>query len=269
MVLHRGRGARGGVEEVAALIHPSIAGDARVVNGVTIPENFRLLHAREEQLRARAEALVEANPRLALHLLVVERAINLADMFRHVPTEDENRKVLQVLGMRVFNAFCASVKLALSGYGQASAVLLRAAVETIFLLDLFSSDSAALEHWRSAEPREQEREYSPFKVRVALDERDGCEDRRRETLYKMLSGFAVHPSMQSHLLLRPHPDGDAESGPFIEPEYLEAVLCEFARVAGEAGDVFDRFLPEVWVGALAPREDFRKVRQRWLESYLR
>ena len=223
MVLHRGRGARGGVEEVEALIHPSLTGDARVVNGVTIPENFRLLHAREEQLRARAEALVEANPRLALHLLVVERA----------------------------------------------KLLLRAAVETIFLLDLFSSDESAIECWRTAEPREREREYSPFKVRVALDERDACEDRRREKLYKMLSGLAVHPSMQSHLLLRPHPEGDAESGPFVEPEYLEAVLCEFARVAGEAGDVLDRFLPEVWVGALAPREDFRKVRQRWLESYSR
>ena len=160
---------------------------------MSVPENFRLVHVREEELRARAEALVESNPRLALHLLVVERAINLADMFRQVPTEDENRKVLQVQGMRVYNSFCASVKLTLSGYGHASVVLLRAALETTFLLDLFSSDEAAVERWRTAEPREQEREYSPFKVRVALDERDGCEDRRREKLYKMLSRFAVHP----------------------------------------------------------------------------
>ena len=122
---------------------------------MSVPENFRLLHRREEDLRARAEALVEANPRFAFHLLVVERAINLADMFRQVPTEDENHKVLQVLGMQVFNAFCASVKLALSGYGQASAVLLRAAVETIFLLDLFSSDKSArvLAHRRASRAR--------------------------------------------------------------------------------------------------------------------
>ena len=98
-------------------------------------------------------------------------------------------------------------------------------------------------------------------MRVALDERDGCEDGRREKLYKMLSRFAVHPSMESHLLLRPHREGDAESGPFVEPDYLEGLLCEFARVAGEAGDVLDRFLPEVWAGALAPREEFGKVRQ--------
>ena len=38
-------------------------------------------------------------------------------MFRQIPTEDENRKVLQVLAMRVFSALCACVKLALSGYG--------------------------------------------------------------------------------------------------------------------------------------------------------
>ena len=41
----------------------------------------------------------------------------LADMFRQIPTEDENRKVLQVLAMPVFSALCACVKLALSGYG--------------------------------------------------------------------------------------------------------------------------------------------------------
>ena len=64
---------------------------------------------------------------------------------------------------------CACVKLANSGYGQASAGLLRGAVETIFLLDLFSSDADALERWRTAEPRDQEREYSPFDMRVALD----------------------------------------------------------------------------------------------------
>ena len=90
-------------------------------------------------------------------------------MFRQFLAEDEHRKVLQLHGMRVFNAFCACVKLANSGYGQASAGLLRGAVETIFLLDLFSSDADALERWRTAEPRDQEREYSPFDVRVAFD----------------------------------------------------------------------------------------------------
>ena len=90
-------------------------------------------------------------------------------MFRQFLTEDEHRRVLQLHGMRVFNAFCACVKLANSGYGQASAGLLRGAVETIFLLDLFSSNADALERWRTAEPRDQEREYSPFDVRVAFD----------------------------------------------------------------------------------------------------
>ena len=45
--LYRGQGPRGKVEEVQALVYASMAGDARVVNDVTIPDNFRLLHARE------------------------------------------------------------------------------------------------------------------------------------------------------------------------------------------------------------------------------
>lgn len=42
-----GAGAHAAREEVQALVYASMAGDARVVNDVTIPDNFRLLHARE------------------------------------------------------------------------------------------------------------------------------------------------------------------------------------------------------------------------------
>ena len=234
---------------------------------VTIPENFRSLHAHEEALRSRAEEFVEANHRLALHLRVVERTMDLADLLRQFPTEDEDRKVVQILGMRVFNAFCASVKLALSGYGQNSALVLRDIVETTNLLDLFSRDWAVIQRWRNAEPRTQARKFSPFQVRVALDGRDGREDRRREKQYKMLSELAAHPTMKSAFLMRPHKDGDAEGGPFVEPEFLEAVLCEMGRVAVQAGEVLDRFLPEIWVAVLPARAAFTEAKRLWLASF--
>lgn len=234
---------------------------------MTIPEDLRTLHAHEEALRNRAESLAAANPRLALHLFVVERSMDLADLLRQYPTGDEGRKVVQVLGMRVFTGFCASLKLALSGYGQHGALVLRDIVETTNLLDLFSSDGEAVERFRFAETRAELREFSPVKVRIALDRRDGRDDRRREAEYKMLSELAAHPTMKSGLLMRPRKDGDLEADPFVEPGFLEAVLCEMARVAVQVGEVLDRFLPETWVGVLPARAAFSEARRDWVASY--
>ena len=234
---------------------------------MTLPENLRTLHAHEEVLRRRAAALVAANSRLALHLHVIARAMNLSDLLRQYPTKDEGRKVVQALGMRVFTAFCAGISLAFSGYGQNSALVLRDIVETTNLLDLFSGDGEAVERFRFAETKAELREFSPVKVRIALDRRDGRHDQRREAQYKMLSELAAHPTMKSGLLMRARKDGDLEAGPFVEPEFLEAVLCEMARVAVLGGEVLDRFLPEAWEGVLAARAAFSEVRRAWLASY--
>ena len=49
--------------------------------------------------------------------------MDLADIFRQFDTSDEDLKVAQVLGMRTFNAFGVSPKLAPSGYHQNSVIL--------------------------------------------------------------------------------------------------------------------------------------------------
>lgn len=120
-----------------------------------IPENLQSLHGHEEQLREKATALVEGDGRLALHLSVVERVMDLADLLRQFPTDDEDMKVIQVLGMRMFNAFGASTKLALSGYVQNSALIMRDILETVFLMSLFRSDRAVIERWRVAEKKSE------------------------------------------------------------------------------------------------------------------
>ena len=96
-----------------------------------IPENLTLLYQGEEMLRERALALVAGDPRLCLHLAVMEHAMDLADLLRQFETADEDLKVFQMLGMRIFNAFGASLKLALSGYAQDSALLMRDILETV------------------------------------------------------------------------------------------------------------------------------------------
>ena len=245
-----------------------MGGDTKGSKSGTVPENIQRLHAHEEELRGKAQEVVENNHRLYLHLVVVERAMDLADVLRQYPTEDEDMKVVQILGMRVFNAFGASVKLALSGYGQNSALIMRDILETVFLLDLFRGDAAAISHWRHADERERRKRFSPFLVRKALDARDGYQSKKRAEHYRLLSELAAHPTMKSVFMMRPQKEGDAVNGPFIEESSLEAVLSEMGRLGMQVGEVLDHFFPETWASGLPARKAFAIVHQLWLDTFL-
>src|SRR5438046_7235446 len=96
-----------------------------------LPPNLASLHNAEEQLRQKARCMIANDPRLLQHLALTQAAMDLADTLRQFGTSDENLKVAQVLGMRTFNAFGASIKLVLSGYHQNSALILRDVMETV------------------------------------------------------------------------------------------------------------------------------------------
>ena len=232
-----------------------------------IPENLRTLHAQEELLRDRALEVVAADRRPELHVGVVENAMNLADLLRQVPTEDEDMKVIQVLGMRTFNAFGASLKLALSGYSQNSALIMRDILETVFLLSLFSGDRTLIARWRLADDKTRKRDFSPVAVRIALDGRDGFEGRKREEIYRMFCELAAHPTMKSAYMMRPQRDGDAVIGPFIAADSLEAVLSEMGRLAIQVGEVLDQFFPETWADVRPAREDYARARLEWFAVF--
>ena len=232
-----------------------------------IPENLSSLHRQEEHLSEEAAAIVAGDKRLALHLTVVERAMDLADILRQFPTDDEDMKVIQMLGMRMFNAFGASVKLALSGYVQNSALIMRDILETVFLVSLFRGDIAAIERWRVADKKERMKHFSPLRVREALDARDGFESKKRAELYELFSELAGHPTMKSVNMMRPKKDGDAVIGPFIEATSLEAVLSEMGRLAIQAGEILDAFFPDKWTNGDASRAAFAEVKQHWLDTF--
>ena len=230
--------------------------------------NISRLHDEEENLRKRALEFVESHSRLQLHISVIHNAMDLADLFRQFPTDDEDVKLIQVLGMRTFNAFGASLKLALSGYWQNSALVMRDILETVFLLDLFKGDRKNIERWRLAGEKERKKEFSPFRVRKALDHRDGLQDKKREERYKRFSILASHPTMSSVDMMRPQEDGYAVSGPFFAPRFLNAVLTEMGCLAVEVGDALDSFFPETWVNVLHVRATYARSRKQWLDLNL-
>ncbi len=232
----------------------------------TIPDNLRSLHGQEEALRSKALQLVEDDDKLALHLLVIERAMDLADLLRQYPTEDEDMKVVQVLGMRAFNALGASVKLSLSGYGQNSVLIMRDILETVFLLDLFKGDPETIKSWRNTDKRERMKHFSPLRVREALDKRDGFDGKKRAALYELFSELAAHPTMRSAEMMRPERGGDAVIGPFIETGSLKAVISELGRLAIQVGEVLNHFFPKSWAHALPARDEFARTHRLWLKT---
>ena len=233
----------------------------------SIPNNLKSLHAAEQQLRDKAIGIIATDGNLQLHLVVVERSMDLADMLRQFETDDEDLKVVQILGMRTFNAFAASLQLALSGYGQNSALIMRDALETVFLLDLFQSDRALIERWRFADKKIRMSEFSPVKVREALDRRDGFTTKKRAEIYALFSELASHPTMKSAWMMRPQKDGDAVIGPFVEATALRAVLSEMGRLAVQVGEVLSEFCPADWRRASATRIGFAKAKEAWLTTF--
>lgn len=232
-----------------------------------IPDNLALLHRGEEELRLRALEIIGMSERLQLHVALVEVAMDLADTFRELDTSDEDLKVVQVLAMRTFNAFGAGLKLALSGYHQNSALILRDVLETVFLLNLFAGDRALIVRWRLADRKVRMKDFSPVKVREALDARDGFTTKRRAETYEMFSELAGHPTMKSVWMMRPEKDGDAVAGPFMEPATLEAVLSEMGRLAVQVGEQINAFLPGDWARGLPSRVAFDQLKWQWIAAF--
>lgn len=232
-----------------------------------IPSNLASLHGGEEQLREKALDIVAADRRLQMHLAIVEAAMDLTDVFRQFDTSDEDLKVTQVLGMRTFNAFGASLKLALSGYHQNSALILRDVLETVFLLDLFAGDRTLIKRWRIADKKLRKKEFSPVKVREALDARDGFSSKRRAEIYELFSELAGHPNMKSAWMMRPQKEGDAVIGPFMEAKALKAVISEMGRLAIQVGEQINIFLPAECAPGLPTRTAFAQHKRDWISTF--
>lgn len=232
------------------------------------PDNLNTLHNEEQSHRNEAMKIIHNTPKLLPHLNVIERTMSLARVIVDHPMDDQDFRVIKVLSIRVFNAFGASLNLMLCGYHQKSAMVMRDVMETSFLMDLFSSDYSAIERWRFADDKKRKKEFSPAAVRKALDKRDGFKERKREDTYKMLSELASHPTMGTQYMLKSELDGDIMTGPFMGKTILRHSLEELGRLAVQAGEILDAFLPNGY-----EPEDVRAsslhAGETWVETFYR
>jgi hypothetical protein len=161
----------------------------------TFPQNFDLLAAGEDQIRQLSKAAIEASEDLSLHATMIEQAMNMLDyMSKRRPHADEDELVLQMLAARLFNSGASATKLMMGGYYQSTVMLMRDILETTFLLDFFHSNRDQIAVWRACDEKKRNREFGAMRIRMALDDRDGYTERKREAAYNLLCQLGTHPT---------------------------------------------------------------------------
>jgi hypothetical protein len=74
-----------------------------------------------------------------------------------------------------------------------------------------------------------------MKIRVALDDREGFTERKREAAYNLLCRLGTHPTYSGFQMLQAKGSDKVIVGPFFEPASLDAVLSELAKTIMQAG----------------------------------
>lgn len=106
----------------------------------SLPENLVSLHCEEESLRSQSVSQIASDDELSHHVDALEAGMDLLDIFRQTPTNNEDENLIVAIGIRIFNDQATVFKLAMSGYYQSAALIMRDILECIFLVDYFRSN---------------------------------------------------------------------------------------------------------------------------------
>lgn len=208
----------------------------------SLPTNFGRLANGEDEIRQRSKASIEASENLSLHASMIERAMNMLNyMSRRRPHADADELVLQMLAARLFNSGASAVKLMMSGYYQSAVMVMRDILETTFLLDYFRSNPREITTWCKCDERTRHRKYGAMKIRIALDDRDGFTERKREAAYNLLCQLGTHPTYTGFQMLQSKGSNLVNVGPFFDETSLDAVISELAKTMMQAGAQANHF----------------------------
>ena len=232
-------------------------------------DNLTSLHQHEEQLRARSLAAFEADAALSDHWNLVAEAMGAIYAFSHDHVhESENELTLQYLGIRLFNAAGASVKLALSGYYQKAFDQLRDVIETSFLVDYLSTHPEKIGEWWRADKKKRLSHFGPALIRNELDKRDGYTSGERKRIYGLISELASHASyLGISVMTTTGPDNMAQVGPFFDDKKLASWLGEMALRLSPAAMVLLPNPSGKDIKLLMTQGHYLEVCQKWWSKY--
>ncbi|MCW8862884.1 MAG: hypothetical protein OQK07_10730 [Rhodospirillales bacterium] len=235
-----------------------------------IPLKILSLHDGEETLHRRSIEAIKSDEGLLRHINMVEKAMDVLNFFavHRQEAEDEDRKTIRLLGMRLFNGCAAALKLTLAGYYQAAAMILRDMLETIFLLGYFDHDRSKITEWRESGDQDRKRTFAPVKVRMALDEKDGFTEMKRAAEYEFLCEMASHPTFKGFRMLQPT-GHDHHAGPFFDFTAMKALIEELAKMSIQAGQNFSPFFDKKSKETATVVVLFMEASGQWLERHFK
>lgn len=230
-------------------------------------DNLSTLHDEEERLRAQTLAYIASNEELRDHLAIVRESMNIIWGVTHDhPHKNDDELTIQFLGIRLFNAAGASIKLAQSGYYQNAFQHLRDFLETYFLLDYLRSNANKIATWQAADKKQLTKEFSPRAIRTALDTRDGFTEGKRKQLYDLISSHATHVTYRGFRLTTKNMLG--EIGPFFHEANLLAWLQESAKMLTHGAVVYSSHFTNVGLPLLRVKEKYLEDLGLWKKKYL-
>ena len=233
-------------------------------------DNLTSLHKHEEELRTKSLAAIEADTALSDHWNLVGEAMNALYACTHDhPHGSENELTLQYLGIRLFNAAGASVKLALSGYYQKAFDQVRDVIETYFLVDYLSTYPERIDEWKRADKKKRISHFGPGFIRNALDKRDGHTSGERKKIYDLISELASHASYSGISLTTTGPTNTAQVGPFFDEKKLATWLQEMAMRMSHAAVVLVSTAEGSDWKLLMTRMHYLEVVNKWWSTYRR
>ena len=198
---------------------------------LVFPENFDFLHRGQEHIRELSKAEIAGSDVLLRHFNAVAESLTAIDHFaKAYDHAGEDELTIQLLGVRLFNSAAGAVQSLMGGYYQNAVMLQRDLLEVSFLLDYFRSNRDRIAEWRGCTESARNKNFSAFKIRTALDDRDGFTERKRAEHYALLCTLGAHASYQGFQLLQPNPGGDAHCGPYFSERALNAVVAELAKI---------------------------------------
>ncbi len=230
--------------------------------------NLTSLQKHEEDLRARSLAVIEAASALSDHWNLVADTMNAIYAFAHDhPHGSENELMLQYLGIRLFNAAGASVKLALSGYYQNAFAQMRDVIETYFLVDYLSTYPEKIEEWKHADKKKRISHFGPGLVRNMLDKRDGHTSGGRKRIYDSISELASHATYSGISLTATGPANMVQIGPFFDEKKLVTWLQEMAMRLSHATVVLVSNPEGKDLNLLMARKCYLEAVNKWWSKY--
>lgn len=234
-----------------------------------ITEKLTQLHSNEEAIRTESLNRVHASSDLSDHIAMIQSCLDLIyDLLPSNIIKSEDQLMLGNLGIRIFNAVNATLKLLLSGYYQAAALHLRDVLETTFLLDYFSIDAEFITQWRTLPEGVRIKRFRPVLIRNALDKRDGFTDKKRAEAYNLLCKLAGHASPEGVVMLVPVAgESNVHCGPFLEGTTLGAVLSELAKLAVQAALSFAQVIEGKDISQDQAHVSFINAYKRWIEKF--